>query len=110
MSAQGDSDLIVILCTAPDEATAEQLARGLVEERLAACVNAISGLKSVYRWQEKIEADVEVQLIIKTQRHRFDEVATWLKANHPYDVPEIIALPADRVSDEYLQWAITETS
>ena len=102
--------LIVILCTAPDEATAARLARGLVEQRLAACVNAISGVKSFYRWQGKIEADDESQLIIKTQPGRFDEVAAWIKANHPYEVPEIIALPADRVSAEYLQWAIQGTT
>ena len=71
-------DLIVILCTAPDEATAEKLGRGLVEQRLAACVNAISGVKSFYRWQGKIEADDEIQLIIKTQPTRFDEVAAWI--------------------------------
>ena len=104
------ADLIVILCTTPDEGTAEKLARGLVEERLAACVNAISGVKSFYRWQGTIETDDEIQLIIKTQRTRFDDVAAWIKANHPYDVPEIIALPADRVSEGYLEWAKGETS
>ena len=95
-----DSNLIVIFCTAPEEASAEKLARGLVESRLAACVNAVRGVKSFYRWQAKIEADTEIQLIIKTQRARFDEVAAWIKANHPYEVPEIIALPAERVSEE----------
>lgn len=110
MSTQGDSNLIVILCTAPDESTAETLARGLVGERLAACVNAISGMKSFYRWEGKIEAEAEVQLIIKTQSDRFDEVAAWLEANHPYEVPEIIALPAGRMSEEYLRWAVDETS
>jgi len=109
LSTRSDNDLLVILCTAPDEASAEKLARGLVEERLAACVNAISGVKSFYRWQGKIEAEGEVQLVIKTRRGRFDDVATWLRANHPYDVPEIVALPADRVSTEYLEWAIGET-
>ena len=105
-----DSDLIVVLCTAPGQTAAERLARGLVEERLAACVNAISGVKSFYRWQGKIEADSEIQLIIKTRRGRFDDVVAWIRANHPYEVPEIIALPADNVSDDYLQWAIGETS
>ena len=67
-------------------------------------------MKSVYRWQGKIEEDSEVQLVIKTRRGRFDEVAAWLKDEHPYDVPEIIALPADRVSEEYMKWALGETS
>jgi periplasmic divalent cation tolerance protein len=110
LSTRNDNDLIVILCTAPDDAIADQLARGLVRERLAACVNAIPGLISVYRWKGSIEAESEVQLIIKTQRGRFDDVAAWLKANHPYEVPEIIALTAERASEEYLQWAVAETS
>lgn len=110
MSTSNDNDLIVILCTAPDDAIADQLSRGLVRERLAACVNAIPGLLSVYRWKGSIEAEREVQLVIKTQRRRFDDVAAWLTANHPYEVPEIIALPAERVSEQYLQWAVAETT
>jgi len=105
-----ESELIVVLCTVPDGPTAERLAQGLVEERLAACVNAIPGVKSFYRWQGKLEADEEIQLLIKTRRGRFDELAAWIKTNHPYDVPEIIAIPADQVSDEYLTWAIEQTT
>ncbi len=108
MSAE--DQLIVILCTVPDEATAERLARGLVEERLAACVNAIPGVKSFYRWQGKIEIDSEIQLLIKTRGERFDELAAWISENHPYDVPEIVAIPAERVSDAYLAWATEQTS
>jgi periplasmic divalent cation tolerance protein len=100
----------VILCTVPDEATAQKLARGLVEERLAACVNAIPGVKSFYRWQGKLQADTEIQLIIKTRSERFDELAAWISTNHPYEVPEIIAIPADRVSNDYLAWAVDQTS
>lgn len=109
MSTRENSPLIVILCTVPDAAAAETLARGLVEARLAACVNAIPGVRSFYRWQGKIEADDEIQLVIKTRRECFDGVAAWLKANHPYDTPEIIALPAAHVSDDYLEWVIAET-
>jgi len=105
-----DDELVLVLCTVPDEATAQNLAKGLVEERLAACVNAIPGLTSVYRWQGKVEIDSEVQLLIKTRRGRFDELAKWLEANHPYDVPEIIALAAEQVSDSYLAWAVEQTS
>jgi periplasmic divalent cation tolerance protein len=110
LSKPAENELIVVLCTAPDETTAEKLGRGLVEGRLAACVNAISGVKSFYRWKGKVEADAEIQMIIKTQRARFDEVAAWLTENHPYDVPEIVALPTDRASESYLQWAIAETT
>ena len=105
-----EDPLIVVLCTVPDEATAERLAKGLVEERLAACVNAIPGVKSFYRWQGKVETDTETQLLIKTRSERFDELAAWISANHPYEVPELIAIPADRVSDAYFAWAVEQTS
>ena len=110
MSAPDGNDLLVILCTAPDDVAAEKLGRGLVDARLAACVNAVPGVRSFYRWQGKVEADAEVQLVIKTRKDRFDAVAAWLKANHPYEVPEIVALPAERVSAAYLEWVIGETS
>ncbi len=105
-----ENHLIVILCTVPDEAAAENLARGLIEGRLAACVNAIPGVKSFYRWQGKIETDTEIQLVIKTRSERFDELAAWISENHPYDVPEIVATPAERVSEAYLAWAVAQTS
>ena len=104
------NQLVVILCTVPDEATAEKLATGLVEGRLAACVNAVPGVKSFYRWQGKIEAETEIQLLIKTRSERFDELAAWISENHPYEVPEIVAIPADRVSAAYLAWAVEQTS
>ncbi len=103
------SSLIVVLCTAPDEEVAQRLARGLVEARLAACVNAIPGVTSFYRWQGKVESDAEVQLVIKTRPERFAELAEWLHEHHPYEVPEIVALPTEAVSDAYLRWAIEET-
>jgi len=105
-----ENELIVVLCTVPDGPTAEKLAKGLVDERLAACVNAIPGMKSFYRWQEKLETDTEIQLVIKTRRGRFQELAAWIKANHPYEVPEIIAIPAPEVSQDYLAWAVEQTS
>jgi periplasmic divalent cation tolerance protein len=105
-----ENHLIVILCTVPDEAAAEKLARGLIEGRLAACANAIPGVKSFYRWQGKIETDTEIQLVIKTRSERFDELAAWISENHPYDVPEIVAIPAERVSEAYLAWAADQTS
>jgi periplasmic divalent cation tolerance protein len=106
----GANELIVVLCTVPDEATAQSLAIGLVDARLAACVNAIPGLKSYYRWKGKIETDSEMQLLIKTRRGRFDELAAWIEEHHPYDVPEIVAVAAECVSDGYLRWTVDETS
>lgn len=105
-----ENDLLVVLCTAPDENAATKLAEGLVEARLAACVSVIPGLRSFYRWQGTIETNTEVQLLIKTRAGRFDELAAWIEANHPYDVPEIVALPAERVSEGYLYWAIEQTN
>ena len=102
-------ELIVILCTAPDEATAERLAQGLVDARLAACVNVVPGVRSYYRWQDKMECEGEVQLLIKTRRSRFDDVAAWIATHHPYDVPELVALSASRVSQSYLAWALEQT-
>jgi periplasmic divalent cation tolerance protein len=106
---KAESELIVVLCTVPDEDTADRLARGLVEARLAACVNAIPGVKSYYRWNGKTEVDSEIQLLIKTQRTRFEELAAWIRTHHPYEVPETVALPADQVSESYLRWALEET-
>ena len=104
------SELIIVLCTAPDQEVAGKLAKGLVEARLAACVNAIPAIQSFYRWQGAVQADTEVQLVIKTQPGRFEALAAWIEANHPYEVPEIVALPAHDVSASYLAWAIQETS
>lgn len=105
-----EDEPVVVLCTVPDEAAAERLAKGLIEERLAACVNAISGMKSYYRWRGKLEVDSEIQLVIKTRRGRFGELAAWITANHPYEVPEIVALPADQVNEDYLRWALEQTT
>lgn len=105
-----DNELLVVFCTVPDEGTAAKLANGLIEERLAACVNAIPGVKSFYRWQGRLEVDSEIQLVIKTRAGQFDALAAWINANHPYDVPEIVALPADQVNEEYLRWAIEQTT
>ncbi|MFW2389950.1 MAG: divalent-cation tolerance protein CutA [Polyangiales bacterium] len=105
-----ENELLVVLCTAPDAEAARALAEGIVEARLAACVNVIPGLESFYRWQGALTADSEVQLLIKTRRGRFDELAAWIESNHPYELPEIVALPAERVSESYLRWAVEETS
>ena len=101
---------ILVLCTAPAEGdTAAELAAGLVEARLAACVNLVPGLRSFYRWQGKVNDDGEVQLLIKTRRGRYDEVERWLGEHHPYDVPEIIALPIEGGARAYLDWLVEQT-
>jgi periplasmic divalent cation tolerance protein len=105
-----EDKLLVIFCTVPNADTAEKLATGLVTEQLAACVNVISGVKSFYRWQGKLEVGAELQLLIKTRQGRLDAVVEWIEDNHPYEVPEIVAIPAERVNEEYLAWAIEQTS
>ena len=99
---------IVTLCTVPDRKTGERIAEALVEERLAACVNLLPGVSSTYRWQGKVEKATECLLIIKTVVSKFEALKQRIKALHPYDLPEIIALPITAGSSEYLNW-ITES-
>ncbi|MFU8802529.1 MAG: divalent-cation tolerance protein CutA [Bradymonadaceae bacterium] len=100
--------LLVVLCNcSPSES--ESLARSLVEERLAACVNVIPGIKSFYRWQGELCADEEHTLLIKTTSERFEEMKIRLQTLHSYDVPEIVALESVDVLDSYLSWVNEQT-
>ena len=98
------TEFVVVLVTAPDEAVAAEIARALVEERLAACVNILSGMRSIYRWQGNVEDEREALMLIKTHRERFAELQSRVKALHPYSVPEVIALPIVAGSPDYLAW------
>jgi periplasmic divalent cation tolerance protein len=100
------SDLCVVLCTVPDQDTARRLAWLLIDERLAACVNVVTGVTSVYRWQSKIEEDAEILLVVKTSRDRFPAMRERLADAHPYDVPEIVALPVQDVLEPYGAWLL----
>jgi len=104
------SDALLILCTCPNAESASRIARALVEERLAACVNRVPGLTSVYRWQGEIHEDNEVLLLIKTQHERFESLRARIIELHPYDVPEVIALEIAAGHAPYLEWLRTETS
>ena len=105
-----DEELIVVLCNVPaDGETPSRLARGLVEACLAACVSRVGGMVSHYRWEGEAHADPEVQLLIKTRASLFESVAAWLQEHHPYDVPEVIALPVAAAEQSYLRWVLTET-
>ncbi len=98
------SEHVVVYCTVGRMEEAEPLARALVEERLAACVNILPILSSIYRWQGKIEREGELLLVIKTRRERFEALKAAIVARHPYEVPEIIALPIEAGHAPYLAW------
>lgn len=99
--------LVVTHC--PDQATAEALATALVESRLAACVNLLAPCRSIYRWQGTIEAANEVPLLVKTTRARYAALEAEIRARHPYELPEIVALAIDRGLPAYLQWLADAT-
>ena len=98
------SEAIVVLVTCGSEEEAAKIANSLIEERLAACVNIISPVRSIYRWEGKIWDEKEWVLIIKTQKKRFEELEKKVKSLHSYSVPEIIALPIVEGSESYLEW------
>ncbi|GGP22822.1 divalent-cation tolerance protein CutA [Silvimonas iriomotensis] len=104
-----ENEAVIVLCNCPDAAVAMTLAHGLIEARLAACVNLLPQIQSVYRWEGRIETAAEVPLLIKTTGERYAALQTWLAGHHPYDVPEIIALPAQSVFQPYLDWLVSET-
>ena len=104
-----DPRVLLIMTTVPDLATGERLARLLVEARLAACVNIIAGVTSIYRWQGAVEQASEHQLLIKTSASRYVAVEEALRVHHPYEAPEIIALPVSDGSPAYLRWLADES-
>lgn len=95
---------LVVLCTIGDAAAAEALARDLVESRVAACVNVSGPITSIYRWQGEIQRDDERLLLIKTSEDRFEALRGAIVARHPYEVPEIVALPIVAGHAPYLAW------
>lgn len=103
------NDPIVILCTCPDTASAGQLAKKLVSEKLAACVNVLPQVTSYYVWDGQQEEGQEVQLIIKSRRTLYGVLQQRIQELHPYDVPEIIALPIVAGLPTYLQWVQEQT-
>ncbi len=102
------SQPLLVLSTAPNTDEAARIARTLVEERLAACVNILDGARSIYRWQGAIEDSPEAVLLIKTGHHLFAELRDRLAALHPYTTPEIIAVPIENGSEPYLTWLANE--
>lgn len=102
------TDKIIVLSTCGSVEEAERVARALVEKRLAACVNIIPGVRSVYRWKDAIENEPEVLLVIKTSRPLVDDLKLEIERLHSYEVPEVIAIAVVDGSESYLQWLTHE--
>ena len=94
----------IILCTCPDKATAEKIAHCLVNDKLAACVNILPGITSIYRWHEQIETAQEHLLLIKANKTSYQAIEKTIIKHHPYELPEIIAVPIENGLPEYLHW------
>jgi periplasmic divalent cation tolerance protein len=103
------TEFVVVLTTLPVEADGEKFAAQLVEEGLAACVNILPAMRSVYRWKGAVERADERQLVIKTMGARVSALEARLRTLHPYDVPEFLVLPVDSGSTDYLSWLSAST-
>ena len=100
---------LLVHCTCPDAASAQRIAHALVDERLAACVQIVPGLVSVYRWQGEVRRDDEQLLLIKTSRERWPALAARVRELHPYETPELLAFDATDGSADYLAWLAAQT-
>jgi len=102
-------DIRLVITNCPDEETANRIALAVVEAQLAACVNILPRVQSIYRWQGAVESAVEVPLLIKTTAAAYPALEAAIRERHPYDVPEIIALPITAGLPAYLNWLVAET-
>ncbi|HMA90230.1 MAG TPA: divalent-cation tolerance protein CutA [Burkholderiales bacterium] len=100
---------LLVLTNLPDRAAAERLAEHLVAERVAACVNILAPCRSVYRWQGALERAEEHPLLIKTTAERYGALEQAIRAAHPYELPEVVAVPIERGLASYLDWVESET-
>jgi len=101
--------LKIVIVTCPDEGSSQKLARAIVAARLAACVNIIPGIRSIYSWKDKIEDEQEHILVIKTGEERLRELEETLIEMHPYDTPEFVVLDTEHVNEKYLSWVLGQT-
>lgn len=99
----------VVFVTVPTREVGRTIANALVVEQLAACTNIIGGIESVYMWEGKINQDAEELLVIKSQQHLFPSLSNRIKSLHPYSVPEIISLPIENGSEDYINWIVSNT-
>ena len=99
--------MLIVLTTVGSAGEGESLARSIVEAKLAACVQIMPQMTSVFSWEGQIQTDPEHLLLIKTLEEKFDDLSAFIKERHSYDVPEIVAIPAEKVSEDYLKWVLT---
>ncbi len=103
------NETLLVLTNLPDRASAERLADALVAQRVAACVNILSPCRSVYRWKDAVQHDEEHPVLVKTTRDRYGALEAAIRSLHPYELPEIIAVPIVQGLQGYLQWVDAET-
>lgn len=96
--------MLIVMTTVPDDLSGEDLAHRIITARLAACVQVLPPMKSFYFWEDAVQTESEYLLLIKTLPEKFEELERFIQANHSYDVPEIVALTAEKVSAGYLGW------
>ena len=104
------TELLLVMTSLPDMEAAKALARRLIDVNLAACVQLQPGVQSIYRWDGRVCEEQEVALLVKTTAAQWPAISAFIKQNHPYDVPEIIAQPIIHSDPDYARWVITETT
>ena len=110
MTVPDEAGHIVVLTTLENAEQARTLVRQLVEDRLVACGTIFDGVQSIYRWRGTVEQAGETVVLLKTRRDRWEALASAIAARHPYEVPELLALPVERGLDAYLSWVTEETT
>lgn len=101
---------MLVYCTCPDEAAAAELATALVEQGLAGCINVLPGITSIYKWHGEMKSGTEALLLIKTPAAKYPALESEIRARHPYELPEIIAVSLDTGLPDYLNWIRDETT
>lgn len=105
-----DPDMILVLTTIADIEKAKLLAHQIIAQQLVACCNIVPGVTSIFRWQSELCEDQECLLVMKTVKKRYLELETFVRSHHPYEVPELLALPVTTCFKEYLSWVVKETT
>lgn len=103
------TDALIVLTTLPSSDAAAELAKKVVGEKLAACANLIPALRSIYRWQDKLQDENEVLVLFKTRQEQFERLKARILELHPYEVPEVLAIPVEQGYQAYLEWIARET-